>query len=141
MKTSRFAFGSAVVVAITASAGTAASAQDTTSSSFINVGTYAIAVPFGDTHRFVSPMSWFGAGWKGQWRFHEHFAQGLSGSLQDFADMEGGTTNFPSGAVTGNQAREILMVTAMGTGRWYAGNTWGRGLYLGLGAGGEVDER
>jgi len=53
MRTSHFAFGSALVVAMTASAVALANAQDTTSSSFINVGTYAIAVPIGDTHRFV----------------------------------------------------------------------------------------
>lgn len=139
MRTSRFACGSAVVVAIVTSAGTPARAQEP--DSYINIGTYTIAVPVGDTRRFVPPLGWFGMGWDGQWPFRAGLSKGLSFSLQDFADTRGGTTNFPSGAVTGDQTSQILMMTLMGNVRWYPGERWGHGLYLGLGAGPEFDQQ
>jgi hypothetical protein len=80
-------------------------------------------------------------GWDGQWPYRSRFSKGVSFSLQDFADSRGGTTNFPSGAVTGHQVSEILMMSLMGTVRWYPGPRWGHGLYLGMGAGGEFDQQ
>jgi len=139
MRISRFAFGCAVVVAVAASVSTPARAQDP-DSSYINIGTYTIAFGVGDTRRFTQTLGWFGMGWDGQWPFRSpHLSKGLSFTLQDFANAKGGTTNFPSGAVTGHQTSEILMMSLLGNVRWYPGEHWGRGLYVGLGAGGEFD--
>jgi len=141
MRTLRFAFGSAVVVAVAASAAPPASAQNPAPDSYLNIGTYTIGIPVGDTHRFINaPVGWFGVAWEGQWPFRSpHLSKGLSFTLQDFANAKGGTTNFPSGAVTGHQTSEILMMSLLGNVRWYPGEHWGRGLYVGLGAGGEFD--
>ncbi len=142
MTASRIAFGSAVVVALATSLSTSAIAQDTTAdNNFINIGTYSIGFPIGDTHRYIPQVSFLGTGWEGQWRYKSSMAKGISVGLHDFTDLSHGTTHFPSAAVTGSQVREILMMTVMGTGRWYMGNTFGRGFYLGLGAGAEVDQQ
>lgn len=140
MRTSRFACGSAVIVALATGASTPASAQDTTSD-YINIGTYAISIPVNDTHRFIDQPSWFGMGWDGLWPYRSRYSRGLSFTVHDFSHTRTGTTNFPSGAVTGQQASELLMMTLLGTARWYPGNVWGRGFYLGLGAGGEFDQQ
>jgi len=141
MRTSRFACGSAVVVALATSTGTPASAQNPPSDAYINIGTYQVGIPVGDTRRFIAPVGLFGVGWDGQWPYRSHFSKGLSFTLQDFSDTKAGTTNFPSGAVTGHQASELLMMSLLGTVRWYPGMKWGRGLYLGMGAGGEFDQQ
>ena len=142
MRTLRFACASAVVVAVAVSAATPASAQNPAPDSYINIGTYTIGIPVGDTHRFINaPVGWFGVAWEGQWPFRSHLAKGLSFSLQDFSDSKAGTTTFPSGAITGHQNSELLMMALMGTVRWYPGIRWGHGLYLGMGAGGEFDQQ
>src|SRR6187551_3745865 len=123
MRASRFAIGSAVVVALSMSGSTSASAQDTLSESFINIGTYTIGFPVGDLHRYISPVSWLGTGWEGQWRYKNNMSKGISVGLHDFTDFSNGTTTFPRGAVTGSQVRELLVMTVMATGRWYYGNT------------------
>ena len=114
MRTSRFACGSAVIVALATGASTPASAQDTTSD-YINIGTYAISIPVNDTHRFIDQPSWFGMGWDGLWPYRSRYSRGLSFTVHDFSHTRTGTTNFPSGAVTGQQASELLMMTLLGT--------------------------
>src|SRR3954470_8864188 len=141
MTTLRFACGSAMAVAAAMSLSTPASAQTPPPDTYINIGTYALAIPVGDTRRFIAPVGIFGMGWDGQWLLHSHFSKGISFALNDFSDTRKGTTEFPSGAVTGHQASELLVMSLMGTARWYPGNNWGRGLYLGMGLGGEFDQQ
>src|SRR4029079_6792168 len=66
---------------------------------------------------------------------------GVSLGLQDFFNQSRGTTTFSSGAVTGQQSRELLLGTIMGIGRYYPGPTLGRGFYLGMGAGGQFAQQ
>src|SRR3954471_16318885 len=117
MSRSRFAFACAVIAAIATSAATPAGAQDTTSDSYINIGTYSVGFPVGDLHHFISPVSWFGTTWEGQWRYNDHFAKALNVGLHDFTDFSRGTTTFPAGAVTGPQVRELLVGTLMASGQ------------------------
>ena len=141
MRRSRFAFGSAILVALSMSGSSSASAQDTLSENFINIGTYTIGFPVGDLRRYTSPVSWLGTGWEGQWKYKENMSKGITVTLHDFTDLGHGTTTFPRAAVTGSQVREVVMMTVMGTGRWYYGNTWGKGFNVGLSAGGEWDQQ
>src|SRR6185503_4095089 len=131
----------AIAAAVSAILGSRAAAQNPQTSSegpsFTSIGTYAIAFPVGDTHRFVPNVSWFGAGWEGQWLVRPYTAAGAAITVNDFFDATHGTTTFPSGAATGFQNRELLVVTVMGTGRWNPHHLLGRGGWLGLGAGGE----
>src|SRR4051812_37470686 len=75
---------------------------------FTNLGSYSIAMPMGDTHRFTNGMSWLGIGWEGQWRVRARTVAGASLTLNHFYDETRGTTNFGSGAVTGFQHRDLL---------------------------------
>ena len=140
MKSKHFAVGVALAASIVVAPIAAARAQDA-EPPFINIGSYAIAIPLGDTHDFVPNLSWFGANWEGQWRYKPKTSVGVSLGLQDFFDQTRGTTTFSSGAVTGQQSRELLLGTVMGIGRYYPGSTLGRGPYLGLGAGGQFAQQ
>jgi opacity protein-like surface antigen len=104
---------------------------------FTNLGSYAIAVPIGDTRRFTNGMSWLGIGWEGQWRVRSRTVAGASLTLNHFYDETRGTTNFGTGSVTGFQHRDLLLAGAMATGRWYLDRMAGHGPYIGLGAGGQ----
>lgn len=86
---------------------------------FTNLTTLAISFPVGDTRRYVSVPSWAGVGWEGQWTVRKGLLAGVGFSAHDFYDRSHGTTNFPSGSATGDQLRDLLLITAMGTGRWY----------------------
>ena len=140
MNPTRFALVTAFAAGLTAGVGRTSRAQDV-DPPFINVGSYAIAFPLGDTHNFVPNVSWFGANWEGQWRYKPKTTVGVTLGLQDFFDQTRGTTNFSSGAVTGQQSRELLLGTLMGIGRYYPGPTLGRGPYVGLGAGGQFAQQ
>lgn len=140
MNTKHVALGVAVAIASLGVSIDPARAQDA-EPPFINVGSYAIAFPLGDTHNFVPNVSWFGANWEGQWRYKPKTSVGVSLGLQDFFDQTRGTTTFSSGAVTGQQSRELLLGTVMGIGRYYPGPTLGRGFYAGLGAGGQFAQQ
>ena len=140
MKSKHFAVGAALAASIVVAPIAAARAQDA-EPPFINIGSYAIAIPLGDTLDFVPNLSWFGANWEGQWRYKPKTSVGVSLGLQDFFDQTHGTTTFSSGAVTGQQSRELLLGTVMGIGRYYPGSTLGRGPYLGLGAGGQFAQQ
>jgi hypothetical protein len=104
---------------------------------FTNLGSYSIAVPIGDAHRFTNGMSWLGIGWEGQWRVRTRTVAGASLTLNHFYDETRGTTNFGSGSVTGFQHRDLLLAGAMATGRWFLDRAAGHGAYVGLGAGGQ----
>ena len=140
MNIKQFALSSTLAAVILGAPVAAARAQDA-EPEFINVGSYAIAFPLGDTHDFVPNTSWFGANWEGQWRYKPKTSVGVSLGLQDFFNQSRGTTTFSSGAVTGQQSRELLLGTIMGIGRYYPGPTLGRGFYLGMGAGGQFAQQ
>jgi hypothetical protein len=106
-------------------------AQDT----FTSIASYSISIPAGDTRRFVNNPSWFGLNWEGAWTLTGSTSAGVAFGVQDFRDMSFGTTNFPSGAATGDQVRDLLIVTFMGTGRWFPFGVRLHRPYLGLGAG------
>ena len=112
MNIRQFALSSTLAAVILGGPVAAARAQDA-EPEFINVGSYAIAFPLGDTHDFVPNMSWFGANWEGQWRYKPKTSVGVSLGLQDFFNQSRGTTTFSSGAVTGQQSRELLLGTIM----------------------------
>jgi len=140
MNRKQLALRAAVAASVVGAPIAALRAQDA-EPPFINVGSYAIAFPLGDTRDFVRNVSWFVANWEGQWRYKPKTSVGVSLGLQDFFDQTRGTTTFSSGAVTGQQSRELLLGTVMGIGRYYPGPTLGRGFYAGLGAGGQFAQQ
>jgi hypothetical protein len=121
----------ALAAALLLSAGCALRAQD----DFIAVTSYTFSVPLGDTRRFVTMPSWLGMNWEGAWMLTEHASAGLAFGVHDFNDASTGTTNFPSGSATGQQMRDLLVTTFMGTGRWYPLADRTHRPYIGLGAG------
>jgi hypothetical protein len=130
---------SAPVVAVLLGAA-AAGAQDYSyadySGRFTNLATYGVSFPVGDTHSFISQTSWMGVGMEGQWRYRRTTTVGVAVAVYDFSDETDGTTNFSSGSATGEQFRDLVSVSLMGTGRWFPRGVAGRGPYLGIGAGG-----
>jgi len=106
-------------------------AQDT----FTSTASYSISIPSGDTRHFVTTPSWFGVNWDGSWMLTGSTSAGVAFGVQDFRDVSFGTTNFPAGAATGQQVRDLLVVTAMGTARWFPFGVRLHRPFLGLGAG------
>jgi hypothetical protein len=102
---------------------------------FASVATFTVSVPFGDAHRFTSTPSWLGISWEGQWTVRRSLVAGALLGMHDFYERSDGTMEFPSGAATGEQARELTMATMLATTRWFPGGTRWRGVVLGLGAG------
>jgi len=102
---------------------------------FTSIGAYAISIPLGDTHRYVGVPSWMGVTWDGLWPLRNRTWAGIELGLNDFFDQDNRTTNFPSGSATGFQVRDLLVMSVMGTGRWFALKS-SHGPYLGLGVGG-----
>src|SRR5437764_6495746 len=97
MNRKQFAVSAALATGVLAGSGGYCRAQDV-EPPFMNVGSYAIAIPIGNTSNFVPNMSWFGANWEGQWRYKPKTSLGVTVGLQDFFDQTRGTTTFPSGA-------------------------------------------
>ena len=120
-----------LAAAVWLSAGCALRAQD----SFTAVTSYTFSVPFGDTRHFVTMPSWIGMNWEGAWMLSGHTSAGLAFGVHDFNESSFGTTDFPSGAATGQQMRDLLVTTLMGTGRWYLFADRTHRPYFGLGAG------
>jgi len=125
-----------VLAAATIATLRAAQAQAQEGPDFISIGSYAISIPFGDTHRYVGTPSWMGVTWDGLWPVRNRTWAGIELGINDFFNQDNGTTNFPSGSATGFQVRDLLVMSVMGTGRWYALKA-SHGPYLGLGVGGE----
>src|SRR3954464_11988518 len=101
-------------VAVATLLPSAARAQDPMGEpDFTNLGSYSIAIPIGDTHRFTPGVSWFGAAWEGQWLMRPRTVAGASVTINDFYDVTHGTTNFSSGSATGLQSRDLLVVSAL----------------------------
>lgn len=122
--------------AIAALCATPVKAQDD-DADFISVGSYAVSIPFGDTHRYVGRPSFMGVTWDGMWPLQNRLWGGVQLGLNDFSNQDDGTTNFPSGSATGFQVRDLLVMSVLGTARWYAFGPTPRGPFIGLGAGGE----
>src|SRR3954466_1315470 len=112
-------------------------AQEPGEEPFTSIGSYSISFPVGDTHRFVHPVSWFGAGWEGQWPLRPETVWGVAANINDFFDATRGTTTFPQGAATGLQNRDLLLVSGTGTIRHFLRKTTNVRPYVGIGAGGE----
>jgi hypothetical protein len=121
----------AFAAALWLSAGCALGAQD----GFTAVTSYTLSLPLGDTRRFVTMPSWLGMNWEGAWMLNPHTSAGLAFGVHDFNNASTGTTNFPSGSATGQQLRDLLVTTLMGTGRWYPVAGRSHRPYVGLGAG------
>ena len=114
-----------------------ASAQDPYAEpDFFTVTTYEISIPTGDTRRFLGTPSWAGLSWEGRWPLGNRSATaGVLLGLNEFSERFNGTTNFPSGAVTGPQFRYLLSMSAMATGYVYTFGTQRYRWYFGGGAG------
>ena len=127
----------AAALAVAGIAGIAprATAQEPADGQFTSIGTYAVSVPVGDTHRFVPQMSWFGVGWEGQWALRPRTNWGVSATINDFFDATNGTRTFPQGAATGLQNLDLLMVSVMGNVHRFVGHSSNHGPFVGLGAG------
>ena len=105
---------------------------------YTNVGSYAFAVPLGDTHHMSPTVSLFGLAWEGQWLVRPRTAAGVAVTFNEFYDNTNGTTQFSSGAVTGLQTRALMLASVSAVGRWYVLGAAYRGAYLGLGAGAQL---
>jgi len=103
---------------------------------FSSLATYAMSFPAGYTRRYVSMPSFVGAGWEGMWSFRGNTAVGFGFSMHDFFRESRMTMDFPWGAATGDQARDLLVASLAAQGRWYTGDVGHRRAFFGLGAGG-----
>lgn len=128
------AFAAIVTVALALSAGALGAQLGDPNSRFTSVSSYAASWPVGDTRRYVGIPSYLGMGWDGQWSTRNNTAIGVGLGIYDFYNSSFTTTNFPSGSATGDQLRDLLVFSALATGRWYP-LADSRGPYVGLGAG------
>ena len=80
---------------------------------------YSIAMPFGDTPTYGAGSSWTGAAWEARWMSQPHTSIGTLIGFNEFHRRESGTFNFPGGAVTGDQYRDLIMIPLLVTGAWY----------------------
>jgi hypothetical protein len=115
-------------------AGAPVGAQDGVQS-FASLTSYVLSIPTGDTRRFITTPSWLGLTWEGVWGVGRRTAVGVAIGVHDFNDASSGTTNFPWGAATGDQTRNLLVTSLMATSRWYPLAERTRRLHLGLEAG------
>lgn len=106
-------------------------------SNFMSLTTFELSLPLGDTKRYVTGGLGPGLGWEGRWTVNSHSSAGVSLSVAGFQRHTQNTIDFPSGAATGDQLRQLLPVQALATGyvfpiqangvRWYAGGGVGGG--------------
>ena len=102
---------------------------------FAGVTSYLLSLPSGDTRDLTTTPSWLGISWEGVWAVGPRTSAGVAFSIHDFNHGFSGTANYPWGAVTGAQTKNLTVTTAMATGRWYPPADRTRRLHLGLGAG------
>lgn len=86
---------------------------------FTSASGYTFAVPLGDTRDFVTTPSWIGIAWDGRWELTPHLSTTVGLSFQDFYASSFQTTNFASGAATGQQVRDLIAANMMGGVRFY----------------------
>jgi hypothetical protein len=106
-------------------------------SNFMSLTTFELSLPTGDTKRYVTGGVGPGLGWEGRWTVNAHSSAGVSLSVAGFSRHTGATIDFPSGAATGDQLRQLMPAQLLATGylypyqrngvRWYAGGGLGGG--------------
>jgi hypothetical protein len=97
---------------------------------------YSVAIPLGDTPTYGPGSSWTGAAYEARWMSHPHTSIGALIGFNEFHRRESGTFDFPSGAVTGDQYRDLIVIPLLVTGAWYLNSNpddprW----YIGAGGG------
>jgi hypothetical protein len=103
---------------------------------FTSASGYTFGIPIGDTRDFVTTPSWIGISWEGRWSLTPHVTAGAGLTFQDFYSASFKTTNFASGAATGQQVRDLVAANLMATARFYPLPQASNRPYLALGAGG-----
>jgi hypothetical protein len=104
---------------------------------FMSLTTFELSAPLGDTKRYVNSAIGPGLGWEGRWTVNTRASAGVSLAVSGFSNHTEGTINFPSGAATGDQLRQLMPAQMLATGyvypltrkgvRWYAGGGVGAG--------------
>jgi hypothetical protein len=108
-----------------------------TPSNFMSVTTFELSAPIGDTRKYMTGGFGPGLGWEGRWLMSPRTSAGVSLSVAGFSRHTESTINFPSGAATGDQLRQLMPAQLLATGylypldrkgvRWYAGGGIGGG--------------
>lgn len=80
---------------------------------------YSVAVPLGDTPTFGGSGSWTGANWEARWMNRASTSIGGLIGFNEFHRRESGTFDFPGGAATGDQYRDLILIPILVTGAWY----------------------
>jgi len=106
-------------------------------SNFMSLTTFELSLPLGDTKKYVTGGLGPGLGWEGRWTVNAHSSAGVSLSVAGFSRHTDATIDFPSGAATGDQLRQLMPAQLLATGyvypfqkngvRWYAGGGVGGG--------------
>ena len=103
---------------------------------FTSASGYTFGIPIGDTRDFVTTPSWLGISWEGRWNLTPHVSTAIGLTLQDFYSSSFKTTNFASGAATGQQTRDLVAANLMVAGRFYPTPQASTRPYISLAAGG-----
>jgi hypothetical protein len=108
-----------------------------TPSNFMSLTTFEVSTPIGDTRKYMTGGLGPGLGWEGRWLVGPRTSAGVSLSVAGFSRRTESTINFPSGAATGDQLRQLMPAQLLATGflypyegrgvRWYAGGGFGGG--------------
>ena len=106
-------------------------------SNFMSLTTFELSLPLGDTRRYMTGGLGPGLGWEGRWTVNAHSSAGVSLSVAGFSRHTEHTIDFPSGAATGDQLRQLMPAQLLAVGyvypyqqngvRWYAGGGVGGG--------------
>jgi hypothetical protein len=108
-----------------------------TPSNFMSLTTFELSVPLGDTKKYMTGGLGPGLGWEGRWLMSPRTSAGVSLTVAGFSHHTESTINFPSGAATGDQLRQLMPAQLLAVGylypyekkgvRWYAGGGIGGG--------------
>ena len=108
-----------------------------TPSNFMSLTTFEVSTPIGDTRKYMTGGLGPGLGWEGRGVVSPRTAAGVSLSVAGFSRHTESTINFPSGAATGDQLRQLMPAQLLATGflypyegggvRWFAGGGFGGG--------------
>jgi len=110
-------------------------------SNFMSVTTFELSLPLGDTKRYVTGGLGPGLGWEGRWAVNGHSSAGVSATVAGFSRHTESTIDFPSGAATGDQLRQLMPAQLLATGYLYPYQRNGVRWYVGGGVGGgHVDQ-
>ena len=106
-------------------------------SNFMSLTTFELSAPLGDTKRYMTGGVGPGLGWEGRWAVKSRASAGVSLTVGGFSHHTESTINFPSGAATGDQLRQLMPAQLLAVGylypyqrggvRWYAGGGVGGG--------------